>query len=275
MALRNLNPELKAALLNNDEFILAHLIKFEKPKQGSSISTDANDFVYMTDAPFPLTLDNQLYIPSNIMNIGMVRENIEAKASTMSIKMAASSIGTSFINDVTFQVTAGSDFIQISDNWSVLGFKEGDVVTFKPASGSGHSNSNLVFRIDTIKESAEGKEDRIHGTVISGAITNETKNYKVSTDNPQINSLLIDRASEGYATYIHREITIYRAYLDPQTGAYIGNADKELYDGNDESNGNPFILFKGNIANASLVENGISGSTISWSITDHWVILYE
>ncbi len=266
MALRNLNSALKAALLKDDEFILAHLIKFEKPKQGSSTSTNAVDYVYMTDAPFPLTLDDQIYIPSNIMNIGMVRENIEAKASTMSIKLASSALGTSFVDDITFTAS----YIQIPDNWSVLGFKEGDVITFTPGSGTGHGNSDLEFRIDSISESAEGKEDRAQGTVVSGTLSTETKNYKVSTDNPQLNSLLIDRTSDGYATYIHREITVYRAYLDPQTGAYIGNADKELYDNDGEPISNPFILFKGNIANANLVENATSGSTVTWSITDHW-----
>ena len=270
MALRDLNSTLKEHLLEDKEFILAHLIKFEKPKLGSDTSTQATDYVYMTDAPYPLVLDSEIYIPSNILQLGSVRENISAKSGTMTLKLAASSLGTSFIDTLTFN----GQYIQSNYNWSQQGFKEGDIITFTQAgtgSAGSYAHRTLELRIDTIKESAEGLQNRVFGTVLKGSLGSETgKTYKISTDNPQLNSLFVPKTDSDYSSYVHRNITVYRAYIDPETGNYIGNPDKVLSSNSGELLNNPFTLFKGNISNCVLNENATSGSTVSWTLTDHW-----
>ena len=46
MTLRNFNPTLAASLLENDEFVYAHLVKFEKPLKTSTGDSGqrANDY---------------------------------------------------------------------------------------------------------------------------------------------------------------------------------------------------------------------------------------
>ena len=49
---RSVNSTIRTALLNNEPFEYAHLVKFERPQlpnANNSFSTNANKFAYLTD----------------------------------------------------------------------------------------------------------------------------------------------------------------------------------------------------------------------------------
>ena len=63
MALRNIHDNIKTALSNNDPLQVYHLVKFEKPSQLDHEAREALDYVYLTDAAYPVDYENQTYQP--------------------------------------------------------------------------------------------------------------------------------------------------------------------------------------------------------------------
>ena len=63
MAERNLHANLKKRLINNEAFVYAHLIKYERPypalKSGKH-STDAKRYAYLTDGAVNMELMQQM-----------------------------------------------------------------------------------------------------------------------------------------------------------------------------------------------------------------------
>ncbi len=262
MSLRNINSTLKQALLENDEFIVAHLIKFEKPKLGGGLSTATDGFVYLTDAPFPLVLDGITYNPGRVKSIGGVKEGIEAKASNMSLKLAASSLGTTTSETVSFTGSA----ITFTKNVLTTGFRVGDVLNFTHTSGGNGLHDGLKFKVESI---TGANQNTIKGTILSStSLQTDSGTYSVDSDNLELNSLLLDITGNN-PTYIHREVLILRAYINPKNGKYIGNPTSVTTSGGNDLN-NPFTLFKGNISKGILKENVNSEREIMWTLTDHW-----
>ena len=94
------NSALKKRLINNEPFVYAHLIKYERPHlamPNGKHSTDAKRYAYLTDGPINIsfndgstnTLGNdngsQTYIADKILKIGNYSETIEAKATGMTL----------------------------------------------------------------------------------------------------------------------------------------------------------------------------------------------
>ena len=266
MSIRNLltnsalNTELTTSLKNNDNFIYAHLIKFERPKPGSfqgNISKAAKDYSYITDSPYNLKFDDgsvdslenangqQTYVANKVMSIGAVSETITAKASNLTINIDGNALGTSITETFTFTSLSCTCSVDLVD----AGYQEGDVVVF---TASGASNTGLKARFD--KFSNDNKTVLL--TPISGTLTADSTatTYTLSMEISEIQGLLSDRASDT-GTYINREVIIYRAHIEPTTGNIIGA---------------PFLLFKGIITKGSISENVLNKTTVTWNLVSHW-----
>ena len=143
MSERNINSSIKTALINNDDFSYAHLVKFERPfalKNGET-RTDANRYAYYTDGATDIVFDDgsgngaQTYRANRITSVGQYSETIKARATSMSLTLAAEDLGasveiagtlnTSGVFTPTSSVHNGEpiDFVQ-------EGFKEGDIIKF-------------------------------------------------------------------------------------------------------------------------------------------------
>ena len=65
MAIRSLSTSLKNSLNNNEPYISAHLIKFEKPTINPNYSgvsaKQGTDYAYITDAPYNIEFDDGSY----------------------------------------------------------------------------------------------------------------------------------------------------------------------------------------------------------------------
>ena len=104
------------ALTQYDPFIVAHLIKFEKPigtSKGQSKNPEA--FSYITDNSYDLIFDDgtskvdgtpvgdKIYRANKILNIGTVNENIIAKATGMTVVLDAAALSTQVVSTGAFK----------------------------------------------------------------------------------------------------------------------------------------------------------------------------
>ena len=125
MSLRNLPTAIKTALNNNDPLLVYHLVKFEKPSQLDHESVSATDYVYLTDAPYPVTYDSQTYHPGGLIKVGKVPESTEAKATNLNLTLSATKLGkqtgiftatnaSSIASDADGDITVNLDFFKLT-----------------------------------------------------------------------------------------------------------------------------------------------------------------
>ncbi len=86
-------------------------------------------------------------------------------------------------------------------------------------------------------------------------LTSETQTYTALFSSPEINALTEAKEATDYSSYLNRQVFIYRAHINPSTGAIIGA---------------PFLIFKGIVVNARAQEKLNSEATIAWTLTSHW-----
>ena len=77
----------------------------------------------------------------------------------------------------------------------------------------------------------------------------------MSLQNTAISAFIDSKTTTNYTSYINRDVFIYRALLDPNTGVIIGE---------------PFLIMRGMIAGGKLNEDPSRGSTMTWTLTSHW-----
>ena len=109
MALRNIHTTLKTALLQEDPFVYAHLVKFERPitMEGDKPRQDAEDFIYITDASRDVSFDDsstnvdgtangsQVYVANKLRKSGSVSETVQARATSFSIQVDSTALDIS------------------------------------------------------------------------------------------------------------------------------------------------------------------------------------
>ena len=262
MALRNIHNNIKTALSNNDPLQVYHLVKFEKPSQLDHEAREASDYVYLTDAAYPVDYENQTYHPGGLLKVGKVPESTEAKATNLSLTLSATKLGKqsgSFSLSCGIIASKAQGVLTVNLDLFKSGFYPGDIVSFTPT-GSG---SSFKGRIDSLYE--EGTKIKITN-VGTTSIPSTNANYRAEFKSSEIDALVsggISTDSSGntvfspisFDNYINRSVTIYRVFSNSSSGAQIGD---------------PIVLFKGIIAKGTLNEKPGSNSTITWSLTSHW-----
>ncbi len=246
--------------MNYDPFIVAHLIKFEKPQKvsqfGGIIQGAATDYTYITDAQHDILYDDgstdnsgsdlgvQNYRANKILQLGVINENIQAKASNMSLKLDTASLGAQVDSNISFTSTEITGDIDLME----AGFQEGDKIKL---TRPGSSNDNKHVRIDSFKN--EGQ------TIVYTAIDtinniNTAQIFTISLAAEEINSILLDKESSSYTNYINRDVLIYKVHINPETRAIIGE---------------PFLYFKG-ITSGATINEKLESSEITWTLASHW-----
>ena len=268
MSYRAIDSTLVTSLENNDPHTYVHLIKFEKPsvetevayKSGAKPSRRANTYSYLTDGGYPVSFDDesvpsdggtangtQVYLPGKVISVGTVSETIEAKASTMSIQLAASALSTTVLDTFTI-TTIGSTTVTGTVDLFEAGFSVGDTVEFLNNQAANHG---VYVRIDEFSNANK----TFTYTVISGTITGESNTqYTLSFASEEITSLTQGKEATNYSNYLNREVFIYRAHINT-SGVIIGK---------------PFVIFKGIITGAAFDDNPTKSSKITWTLTSHW-----
>lgn len=274
MSYRSLNSTLQTSLLNGDAYGYAHLIKFEKPIPGTELkysertkpSRKAINYAYLTDGAYDIKFNDgssdasenpngeQNYLANKVLKVGSASETIQAKATTMSLVLPAEAIGISVVG--TFSFTSSTITAPSGTDWVSQGFQEGDTVKF---TGNG-SNADQIVRIDSFTTS----NTKITYTLLSkddgsiSSITTQNSTYTATHHSAEINALTTLKSDPSFSSYLNREVFIYRAHINPSTGAIIGG------------DAGVFLLFKGIITGGKLQEDPLKGSKITWNLTSHW-----
>ena len=267
---RNVAASLRNSLLKEEEFSYAHLVKFEKPLKtvdGKS-ARRAKDYTYLSDGSFDIVFDDasrdiqnnlngaQTYIANKVIKVGATSETTEARASSITLTVSAAALSTSFIDNLT--ITSGSVTSALTD-FVEAGFREGDVIRLLSVGGTNDtakvrinsfSNNNKTINITALTKISSGVEVSISSLTAEGS-----RSYSVNFASAEVESILNNRSSTGYARYINRDVFIYKAHIDKDTGAIIGA---------------PYLLFKGIIASGKISEDPSKQSIVTWSITSHW-----
>ena len=269
MTQRSISSTLKTSLTDNDPFIYYHLVKFEKPKPSGkegAIAGIATDYAYITDAPYNVDWDDasvdaegnsngtQTYIANKLLSIGGVQETVEARATTMSLKLSTLALGTVVTSSA--KAFAGT-FIEGNIDFALAGFREGDKVLLEVESASG--NDSKYVRLDRLALSATSAlpNSRIYYTDIDSTVSNDSiaYDYTFTLVSEELSVLTLGKNETLFSNYINREVYIYRVHGHPITGVIIGA---------------PFLLFRGIISQGSIQEDPEKGSTIIWGLTSHW-----
>ena len=260
MTIRQLNSTLRDSLLEGDAFAYAHLVKFEKPlvTDGGKSARRASDYTYITDGSQEIVFDDgskdvsgnsngpQTYLPGKLTGVGEVSETTQAKVSNMTLKLSAAALNTSLVTTITIN----SSSLTVSSSTADLveaGFREGDLVQLL---GSGNNNE-LKVRLNSFSNA-----NRTASITPMEAVTNESgATYGINFASSEVSGILNTRADTGYAGYINRDVFVYKAHLNVETGLIIGA---------------PYLLFKGIISTGKLSEDVTSKSEVSWGLTSHW-----
>ena len=262
MTVKLLNPTLKTSLESYDPFIVAHLVKFERPSISTAprgvVDISATSFSYLTDAQHDLLFDDdsvdnggtalgpQTYRANKVQKLGTVNENIQAKASNMSLVIDSSSLGTSVTSTLTFTSSEITGEVDLSS----AGFQEGDKVLLLRTSSS-FGNHNKHVRVESFKN---GGKTIVYTPIDSIISTSIPQEYTISQASEEIVSILADKYSDSYTGYINREVLIYRAHINPETRAIIGK---------------PYLYFKGITSGVALDER-LDASKVTWNLSSHW-----
>jgi len=272
MTVRNLPSALKTSLLNYEAYIPVHLIKFERPianlGHSQNISKNPKDYVYLTDSSYPIEYQDgtipadstnisaaQTYYPAKISKIGTVNENIQAKAASLTLTLDASALQAS--TPALSSLLSGNTIVNDSFSKEAIaqGFQQGDKVLLIDT-----NNSTEVYAIIKKFRSVGIEFEFIGGSFSSNVITVSMK--LVSED---LTSILQDKNTSSYTSFVNREVYIYKAHINPVTREIIGGG----LNSNGKYNAGPFLYFKGIISKANLSE-GLKSSTIKWTLTSHW-----
>jgi len=267
---KTLDNDLKVSLLTEDPFLYAHLVKFENVPDDASgrIGEKASDYSYISDASFDIKFNDgskslagdangeQTYIANRLTKVGTISETTEAKVSNVNLIISSIALSSQFTGSATNTVTISNSSssgcsIQIAgvDSWTDLGFSEGDKITIY-SSDSNNGKSVTISGFTSNNNTAT--------CIYPSATTNNfsaVTNYNIILETNEVAAILNDPASASYNGYINREVTIYKAHIDPDTGVIIGA---------------PYTLFKGIISKAKLTDDPTKNSTVTWSLTSHW-----
>jgi len=271
MATRNISSDIKTAFNNRDPLTSYHLIKFEKPSNLPFEATNANHYVYLTDAPYSVVYDGNEYVPGSTVKVGKVPETIEAKATNMTLQLSAVKLNkqiarvavtTSTLGGTgTASINAGqTGTLTVDVDFFKSGFYPGDEVVFtRESPQSGYQNS---FRVRLDKFYSNGTKIDVtnltinESTNLATAINGVTNlSYSVRYENPEITALTNSQSALSFDNYINRSVTIYRVFANPKDGTRIGD---------------PVLLFKGIISKGTLQEKASGNATITWSLASHW-----
>ena len=229
---------------------------------------------------------NQTYVANKLKTVSNVTETTEAKASTLNISIAAESLNTqTYPNQVLIWATSTSTTANIStasteEDFVEVGFSEGDKLTIKrsytganaatPAAAAADTTHNQQFVINSFSNNNRTMSVTLLDTLSTGkkndgsandTLTNtgsNNGNYILELTTDEVASLFnidYDQSNGKYAGYVNREVFIYKAHINPDSGAIIGA---------------PYLLFKGIISKVNMKEDPNKSSVVTWTLSSHW-----
>lgn len=259
---RPIDSSLKTALVDNRPLKYAHLVKFERPSLPDDItgltSTSYERYTYLTDASINVHFDDgsvdldgnsngeQIYLANKVLNVGQVIEQTKATAGTTNLVLDGNAIGAYIIEEAVISSVNSTTW---DIDWTVFvnpaaaGFREGDKVELT------YNSNTYAVNIQSFRAGNVVRVTKIDDTLATGTFVTE-----MAIASEEILSILLDKSGSEYASFINREVYIYRAYYDSADHSSLGD---------------PFLLFKGIIQGVSF-DDSESDIKVTWNLTSHW-----
>lgn len=250
--MRKIDPVIVEYFKTRKPFSYAHLIRFERPIISSQeLDVTDKEFVYLTDGSIDLYFNDPRVDPSpsnlatkyranRVLDIPDITEHSQARATSIDLKLDANAIGA-YLADLV-NITGGGGTWEIeftSINVYDKGLVEGDKITLETASN--------LYSLEILKFPADNKM-RVSGDLVSGV-----HDVYIALTSQELVSILQDKTSDDYASFINREVQIYKVFF---------NSD-------DDRIGEPYYLYKGIIQDVSL-EDTDGTINVNWSLSSHW-----
>ena len=264
---RSVNSTIRTALLNNEPFEYAHLVKFERPQlpnANNSFSTNANKFAYLTDGARDISFNDgstndsgsangsQIYRANKLLNVTGYKESMQAKASNMTLTIAAEVLGTSVVGNLTF--ASSTITCSTSIDFVEEGFKEGDKIKLEANDGAG-SNHNKTYLITGFTNSNQNITIETLDDAFTSNSTGEL--YTISLESEEIRGPLIARGTDlANPSFLNKNVEVHKVFIDPETGEIKGNAS--------------ILIFKGLITKTNINDDPSTSSRVTWTLNSHW-----
>ena len=267
MTQRNIDSTIKNALLANDDFIYAHLVKFERAYDQISegvYPTDGERYAYYTDGATDIVFNDgngeQTYRANRIQSVGQYSETTRARATTMSLVLAGEDIGgevavtgtITATNSTTGFITATSTVVNGEAlDFTDYGFKENDEISVK------YGSTSKIFRITGFTSNNTVIQIKSPGTETNFVVQAQSSTtITIRQASMELIAALQERSTtESSPRFVNREVFIHKVFINPETGTILGNKS--------------VLVFKGLIASTNLVE-GTTGVKVKWGLTSHW-----
>jgi len=289
---KSINSDIETLLVSNGEFEYAHLIKFERPNAPDNLQfrTNANRYAYFTDAARDISFDDasidqdgnangaQIYRANRVKSLGAYSETIQAKATSMNLVLGAEHLNASVSVTGTLanagHFTYSSGFSSEEFDFVELGFREGDLVSFRRNDGTAindgtNSTTSAKYIITGFTNSNQkltlartGNDSTVDFFDIGFPSSDINTAFTISLESEELRGILaIESNTLSTPTFFNREVFIYKIFIDPETGAILGAGDSTKING--------ILTFKGIISSCTLNEKP-KGSTVTWALTSHW-----
>jgi hypothetical protein len=275
---RPLATALKTMLVNNEPFQYAHLIKFERPSRPDEfgqVSTSKQRYTYLTDASIDVSFDDgstalngttlngiQTYLANKVLNVGAIQEQTRATPSNTTVVLDGNGLGADVTGTATISVVTAGEVWDITyaapitlEELLADGFREGDKVTVKGTSNLGTSGNGITVNITSFRA---GNVLRV--SKIDENLTAVTQSTQLKLASEEIISILLNKNAADYASFINREVFIYRAYF--KDGVMVGQNTTT-------KKGGATLLFKGIISGVGF-EDSEGAIKVSWNLSSHW-----
>jgi hypothetical protein len=268
---RPVSTALKNMLVNNEPFQYAHLIKFERPSRPDSlsglVSTAKQRYTYLTDASINVSFDDgskdlsgtangtQVYLANKVLSVGAIQEQTKATTSSTSLVLDGNGLGADITANATVTlVSTGIWDVALAapislDDLLAEGFREGDKITLFNGVNPGTDGNGVPVNINSFRANNTLRVTKIDADLTASVSSIPTR-LKLASE--EIISILLNKNAPDYASFINREVFIYRGYF--QNGVIVGA---------------PVCIFKG-IINGVSFEDSDTSIRVTWGLSSHW-----
>lgn len=267
MSERSINATIRTALVSNDDFTYAHLVKFERPFDAvnGTYPTNTERYAYYTDAAHDIVFGGNTYRANRILSVGNYQETTQAKATSMSLVLGAENLGAKVTVNGAITVSGSTGTFTPTTtvvNGETLdfveeGFREGDKIKFA------YSSTTKTYLIDKFTTNNTVIEFKVLGTNdyddALGAVTSTS--FTITLESDELKGIVndrgitIDSTAAASPNFVNRHVTIDKVFINPEEGSILGGAS--------------ILVFKGIISSVTINEDP-KGSKVTWSLTSHW-----
>lgn len=250
--MRQIDPAIIDYFKTRKPFSYAHLIKFERPIISSQeLDTSEREFVYLTDGSIDLYFNDPRtdsspanlgvkYKANRVLSVPDISEYSEARATSIDLRLDGNAIGATLADQCVITGSAQEWIIEfINIDVYDKGIVEGDKVSAYIGP--------TEYKLEVLGFPGDNRM-RVKGSLISGA-----QDIYIELNSEELVSILQDKSSPSYASFINREVLIYKVFFDE----------------NNQRIGTPYYLYKGIIQSVNLEDND-NNIVVSWTLNSHW-----